>query len=214
MLKQIILLCFTVFATSLQAASFDCKKARAELEQTICNDADLSALDSQLGDTYKTLLKSASKRETEYLRETQRYWAQTRGNNCDIRNADCLAALYRQRIATLTFYGDQDYANSATGKVSGIYTYGKTMEMMIEALSDTELSVHITGAEPSTARWICDFGGQGTLEEDILKMNALDDVIITVTFHKGKASVNEGADNLFCGAGGTLNGDYQKKASN
>ncbi|EIJ41986.1 hypothetical protein BegalDRAFT_1083 [Beggiatoa alba B18LD] len=211
MLKKIAI--FSAFCVILpvHAASFDCKKAQAEIEQTICNDKDLSALDSQLGKTYNSLLKILAKKEASFLRQTQRYWAQTRENNCDIHNAACLAALYRQRLTTLDFFKSPDYLETPTGRASGIYQLGGNMEMVVEALSAQELAVNISGAEPTNGRWICDFGGQGTLENGVLAMKALDDAIVKVTFAKNQATVDEGEESLFCGMGGSLNGKYQKQ---
>ncbi len=49
-----------LFANVSQAASFDCKQAGTSVEKMICNDDDLSALDSQLQHKYQRYLVLAT----------------------------------------------------------------------------------------------------------------------------------------------------------
>ncbi len=47
----------TPLYTVAYSASFDCGAARSPVEHAICDDADLSALDSELADAYRAAMK-------------------------------------------------------------------------------------------------------------------------------------------------------------
>jgi uncharacterized protein len=57
-MKQIAwaILGWLVFLTTAQAASFDCGKASTKIEQMICNNQELSDLDSKMAKSYKDAL--------------------------------------------------------------------------------------------------------------------------------------------------------------
>lgn len=210
MYQAIVMTTALFLAVPGYAASFSCEKAETQLEHTICDDFDLNAADAELGDIYQDLLKTLRKTDAEQVRQFQRRWLETRENNCDIKNAACLTAQYKQRIAALKFRSSAEYADSPAGKVAGRYENG-VMEMTVEARGANLVSVHIMGAEPTRARWICDFEEEGTLKNGEMKFKALDDVIVTVSFRGETAKVDEGANSMWCGNGGTLNGKYQRK---
>ncbi len=88
-------------ATGGLAASFDCSKAATRQEQLICADAELSRLDSELGQRYAEARRSAD--DPAALRRAQREWLVQR-NRCG--DSDCLAAAYRERIAALSASAD------------------------------------------------------------------------------------------------------------
>lgn len=79
-----------------QAASFDCAKASSPVENLICSDQELSALDTKLGVLYRDLTRSKAYLD---LKETQRAWLKER-NKCD--DLICMKERYRERIAALT----------------------------------------------------------------------------------------------------------------
>jgi uncharacterized protein len=68
------------------------------VERQICADAELSGLDSQLGALYAAAIATAGKEGLAPLRQGQRAWLQRRGQCAD---GECLARVYRERIATL-----------------------------------------------------------------------------------------------------------------
>jgi uncharacterized protein len=100
--------------SSAAAPSFDCAKAQGEVEQLICSDAALAALDRQLADTYKAAMAKARDDMPGILRTEQRGWVGGR-NDCwkatdetwitaswtvaSVR--DCVDAQYRLRISEL-----------------------------------------------------------------------------------------------------------------
>ena len=94
-------ICAIAFAIALlpaaaHAASFDCTAARSPIEHAICNDAQLSALDSQLADTYRAALNKHGA-DTDALKAAQRDWLKQRAPSGQIDVA-ALKEAYRTRI--------------------------------------------------------------------------------------------------------------------
>ncbi|HLK91961.1 MAG TPA: lysozyme inhibitor LprI family protein [Polyangia bacterium] len=79
------------------AASFDCAKARAPIEKTICGDAALSELDGRLAAAYRRALALAS--DPEALKTEQRAWLTGKRKSC--ADAVCLKQAYAARLAAL-----------------------------------------------------------------------------------------------------------------
>ena len=85
MVKRIIpavRLCLTLaisaaLPTLAAAASFDCAAARTPIEHAICDDAQLSALDSELAAAYQSAMKGQGD-AAEQLRAQQRAWLRSR----------------------------------------------------------------------------------------------------------------------------------------
>ncbi|WP_367875647.1 lysozyme inhibitor LprI family protein [Ralstonia pickettii] len=85
--------------TATHAASFDCAAARSPIEHAICNDAQLSALDSQLADTYRAALNKHGV-DTNELKAAQRDWLKQRAPSSQI-DVEELKYAYRTRIDEL-----------------------------------------------------------------------------------------------------------------
>jgi uncharacterized protein len=86
----------------LLAASFDCKKARTDIEKMICNSSQLSKADEQMGIAYKKLRHKLPKSERQLLLNDQRTWLQERDNvlrTCI--EIDCEIQFYQVRIQQL-----------------------------------------------------------------------------------------------------------------
>lgn len=76
------------------AASFDCTKARSQVEHLVCDTPALSQLDETLATTYRTALTNdpaARQRQLIWLRETR--------DRCN--DAPCLAAAYQTQIQAM-----------------------------------------------------------------------------------------------------------------
>lgn len=83
------------------AASFDCEKAKTEVEKAICADRELSKSDQEMADAYRAALKHAQDREG--LRREQWAWLRARDEGCGPAVA-CLHGLYADRLARLMAY--------------------------------------------------------------------------------------------------------------
>ncbi len=82
--------------------SFNCGKATHEVEQLICKDADLAALDRSLADLYGVLLEHTPASKQKALKTEQRGWVKGR-NDC-WKASDkhgCVKGEYEARIRVL-----------------------------------------------------------------------------------------------------------------
>ncbi|WP_322092497.1 lysozyme inhibitor LprI family protein [Paraburkholderia bannensis] len=80
-------------------ASFDCGAARSPIEHAICDDGELSALDSQLADAYRNALKGQGD-AADQLKMAQRQWLKSRVTDGKI-DPNSLKEVYRARITEL-----------------------------------------------------------------------------------------------------------------
>lgn len=87
------------------AASFDCDKAKTEVEQAICADPGLSKSDEEMAEAYRAALKRAQ--DWEGLRREQGAWLRARDEGCGAAVA-CLDGLYADRVARLLTYPHAD----------------------------------------------------------------------------------------------------------
>lgn len=93
-----VLTCGSItFSNSAFSASFKCSKAGSVTEKLICNDAELSSLDDQLGQTYRQAKNKAADRRA-FAFQSDGLW-RWREENCHSR--ECLIDWYRQRQAML-----------------------------------------------------------------------------------------------------------------
>lgn len=83
-----------------EAQSFNCRYAKTPDEVLICRDFGLAQLDEQMASVFFSVRNSVSREEQTSLDAGQRSWLRAR-MSCG-RDANCIAAVYRQRIAQLT----------------------------------------------------------------------------------------------------------------
>jgi uncharacterized protein len=95
--RTLLLTVFSVFATTSQAVSFDCQKANSFVENAICQNQTLSALDDELATVYQAA-QDASKNQ-EVLKKQQLSWLKNKRNVCQTNS--CLEKAYKKRIAAL-----------------------------------------------------------------------------------------------------------------
>lgn len=102
-MKRVVLACALVFlylpATPARSASFNCTKSSAEVERMICADAQLSALDDELAETYRVAMKKMGQERGTRLGGNQIAWLKSR-DACKDRL--CVETMYRTRRAMLT----------------------------------------------------------------------------------------------------------------
>lgn len=83
------------------APSFDCAKAKSDIEHTICGNEVLSRLDADLADTLKAQLNAAPDQRTRLLADERR-WLKQRDSKCSGGSLTaCLTDEYHARIAWL-----------------------------------------------------------------------------------------------------------------
>ncbi len=84
--------------------SFDCSKAAGQVEESICSDPKLAALDVDLARLYAAASAQADGQELKTLRAYQRGWIKGR-NECwkaiGVSIRECVEASYRKRIGEL-----------------------------------------------------------------------------------------------------------------
>ena len=94
-------LVFCVIAGPAWAASFDCATARAPADHIICNDAQLSRLDDELGVAYAATAEVVPR--VDVLRAEQRAWIAKRDKLAD---AGAMRSAYQDRIGELNQAAD------------------------------------------------------------------------------------------------------------
>lgn len=93
---------FVAAGPSSAHPSFNCSKATHEIEQLICSDDELAALDVSLTGLYQTVMKNTPKATQKQLKTEQAGWVKGR-NDCwkadDKRT--CVKTTYETRINEL-----------------------------------------------------------------------------------------------------------------
>lgn len=87
------------FALNAHAASFDCTKAKSDVEKLICGDTTTSALDEKLQQAYRTALAATDAPSKKALAQEQRNWIKYTRDIC--QDTTCLQQVYTDRIVML-----------------------------------------------------------------------------------------------------------------
>ena len=103
--------CGLAWASSAQAASFDCAKVQSKVEHLICDNPEISKLDDELDAEYKVALQDQSRANA--TRFSQKQWMKER-NAC--ADTSCLEEAYVKRTKHL------QKANSAASAATKITT--------------------------------------------------------------------------------------------
>lgn len=206
----ILLFCFTVHS---HAASFDCSKATTLVENAICNDVEISALDDLLMDTYKKALANTD--DQSGLKGEQRSWLKNKRNTC--KNVACVKQAYVLRISELNGLIKSDKSSIS---ISGEYErydgnkpdyHGSTIT--IKELKDGQ--IHVVG----NAVWIgnAETGNVNTGDIDgtfPLKGNQVNYIDggcdLTLTFSKNGLTVDDKSGGGCSGLNVTFSGEYRK----
>jgi len=86
--------------------SFDCAKAATPVERLICQDVELSFLDSQMANSYRMALKGASAERKEIIRRQQAEWFADYSRTCSAplsenQRRDCIDRYLSDRLITI-----------------------------------------------------------------------------------------------------------------
>ncbi|WP_448189138.1 lysozyme inhibitor LprI family protein [Azospirillum sp. sgz301742] len=150
------------------AASFPCAKASTPVEKAICADPAVSKLDERMAAAFKEAIQrlGGSDPDTNAIQAAvkadQKAWLADR-NACG-PDAGCLRTSYERRLAVLTFKPDPG-APSPADPYIGRFDYGGFMDVAVLGLRNGTLAFSVNGAEPKSARWVCDFSGIGRVNE-------------------------------------------------
>jgi uncharacterized protein len=105
LVKIIVLFSFLGLPLATQPAGFDCAKASTPVEQLICNNPELSELDTKLSVRYEQALVLRSSNQPA-LRKQQREWLRNVRNKC--KDTVCLTSAYRKRFEWTTTNGKKN----------------------------------------------------------------------------------------------------------
>jgi uncharacterized protein len=105
----LVVTCLSLVSVPVFAASFDCKKAKTDMETLICKNPDLNEVDGRLGDAFNEAIDSAAnKKEEQQVKQGQLAWLKkrdaawgTKKGKC-YQNIACLVSMYEERIAELS----------------------------------------------------------------------------------------------------------------
>lgn len=130
--------------------SFDCSKVEENsIEETICNDEQLSRLDLELAEVYKEAEKEAVNEKPPVLKAEQRGWIKGRNDCWKAENVkDCIKTNYQLRIAELQ------------AKYRLIYNSGPLF-YTCDNNPANELVITLFGTDPRTL--IAEYGDQTSL---------------------------------------------------
>jgi uncharacterized protein len=96
---------FASMLGSANAASFDCMpyvEKRKAPEVVICQTPELSQLDDEMADIYKSIITRVPPKAAAMLRVSQQMWKNSR-LDCQF-DARCLRQIYERRIEELNVY--------------------------------------------------------------------------------------------------------------
>ena len=160
----LIISCTVLLASTTQvhSASFDCNKARSKLNRMICADAELSALDSRVWDTFGAHLKSLSPAQLAHVRERHFLWRRQRGWFDD--NVASISADYRRHLAWLThpLLPLEGRYETAAGHAVQV-----EVETGADAAAPLKLSVQGEAAGPRRFTWVAP--AEGEVENRIVR---------------------------------------------
>lgn len=191
-LARFFLFLLTLAAQPLMAASFDCAQASTDIEQRICQDDELSDLDSQLGNLYSGLSDALDVSERDALRDAQRRWIGQR-NACD--GTACLRDRYRQRIEALNEQWRQHQYDGQPMKVTSVqeesWENGAALIVRVSVPVDDQanwrrfLSVKKAGEPQPTDHWVRSEDGMAVIYPFVDP-----DTVYRVEFEPGLPAIN------------------------
>ncbi|WP_181403894.1 lysozyme inhibitor LprI family protein [Aliarcobacter cryaerophilus] len=212
MINRLIKIGFSasLLITSIYAASFDCKKASTFIENTICNDTELSKLDDELAKAYKKVWNSMSDK-TE-LKKEQFDWLKNSRDKC--MSLECLKTSYTNRVLYLTNYdskGSQVNTTVDFSDILGVYSKGEASITV-----NQDLSFEYTSVNESTGN-LCSIENEKFIVENgslVWNSEEFDCKIQVSKSNKDSINFNSSGDGCFsyCGVNAYfVNGMYKKE---
>jgi uncharacterized protein len=189
----------------------DCSKAVTPVEQAVCADPQLSALDKSLRDAFVKAQGRVDRDALKALQKDQKDFMTERALVFDNKSMP-LAAYMQNRLNFLDNLENPAWSRDATAFLG---TWKNSLgEVRISKDDAGKLVVAISTLSPAESKWICDIEGTGTPKNGRLEFSE-DDVKITVS-RRGSALVV--GDQLpqgdggrpFCGENGYIDGAFFK----
>lgn len=187
-----------IFQNTINLASFDCAKAVSKVENMICTDTEISALDVHMAGLYKNILDSVSDKES--IKVQQRNWINIR-NECN--DYLCLKQRYKEHISKLELIKE-----NISSIVVGLYKYlSNTTEGTLRITQiGNKIKFEIVTINKKIGS-ICDLSGVAELN-GVNTYYKNGEFEIDIMFSSGKAKVSTVNSRYYCGVGVMMDGDY------
>jgi len=181
------LMFFVLPAPCLQAASFDCAKARTALERKICHDPALGKADEALAKVYQERLHDFL--IPAFIKDSQRAWLQM-SQQCllleESKSGDTCLGIYLARIDALTHYRDAkiytDYGKAFDHEKLTLLLYEKNGGLWLDWYGDWMPDAYRPKAFPDG--FIAEDGAPLIAKDGKYTIAEHDDALITVTEDK------------------------------
>ncbi|WP_363799695.1 lysozyme inhibitor LprI family protein [Lysobacter firmicutimachus] len=201
---------------SAQAASpsFDCKRAQTPSERAICAQPQLARQDARIAGLYRQRRQALDATGREALARDQRYFLYVRDRvhalTTDDGGVAGLERLQRRRIEFLEAI-DTSPRRGPAGRWGNLES-----QAQVEA-RDGRWQLVVSGAEPITARWLCEYDGTAIARGDRWQADDAeyrrrvslrrDGALLALEDGPLGADGDRGAT-PYCGANGSLDGAY------
>lgn len=190
--------------------SFDCTAATTPVEQAVCDDPALSRLDHAMAAEYARARRNLSPnaraaliKDQRWFLGTQQEWYANRERWADFPD---LASRFRSRTSFLaSIRADRTGWAGRWGNLAG--------EVTISPSADGTLSLKISTAQPTNARWLCDVEVRGRFDRGRFTIAPPGDLArrLHIELRDGLLTVRDDspARNLdACGMNGSVAGEY------
>lgn len=199
----------------IRGPSFDCTAAFAAVEQAICSDAQLAALDVQLGERYAAVRRALPAGARAALRDDQRWFLGARDEwfgNRDHPGFSEFPDLAERMAGRIEFL--ESVRTEPADRLTGVWS-NLAGEVLVMPADGGRWRVEVTAAHPVNARWICEVGGAGRIVDGVLTVVAdeASEWRIQARLRRGFLELVEtgpgaAADRPYCGHNGFVAGAY------
>lgn len=196
--------------------SFDCAKARTDIEKSICADGALAEQDANIARNFGKARKAFDAATSKALMEDQRWFVQVRDDAYATPLGDDTP---QQELTDRLKYRDDFLASLVLKRRQGFEGEWENLAggISVRKQPDGRLSFDGSAAHPENGRWVCDVRGTGTIKGGALVIDTKDAEGWTLTLvRKGSGLVlsesppigTAEAGRPYCGLNGALSGVY------
>ncbi|WMD20704.1 hypothetical protein RAS12_29635 [Achromobacter seleniivolatilans] len=210
-------LCISAPALAASKPSFDCGKARTDVEKAICADPALATQDASIAAHYGQARKAFDEPTAKALADDQRYFVHLRNDAyAEPFNQNSPRAELSERLK----YRDLFLASIALTPREGFEGYWGNLAggFSVKKQADGQLFFEGQAAHPQNGRWVCDVSGIARVKDGTLVIDATDNEGWTLTLKRIGAGVElaeaaqakdqAGFGPPYCGLNGHLSGVY------